>query len=161
MYRYVCYIQAVERGKTECPICIMPLHSQDSCLDFPGSDEPNQKHSDATHQTRQTTHGDEPSNKQDGALKPPRKRSSGSHGTRTKQPDIRRPSQRTIESTDKKHPESEGEAARGDTQTQRQTVLLSCTHVFHRVCLEAFEELALAQTKVCPVCRAGYQKRAL
>ena len=139
----------------------MPLHSQDSGLDFPVSDEdkPNQMHSDASHVTRQATHGDKPGDKQGGALKPARKQSSGA---RTKQPGITsRASKRTNESTDKELQETNIEAAQGDAQTPRRTVLLSCTHVFHRVCLEAFEELALAQTKVCPVCRAGYQKRTL
>lgn len=42
---------------------------------------------------------------------------------------------------------------------KRVTVLLSCTHVFHLCCLEAFEELSLGVQKICPVCRGGYQKR--
>ncbi|XP_071487840.1 RING finger protein 32-like [Diadema antillarum] len=44
---------------------------------------------------------------------------------------------------------------------QRKTVLLSCTHVFHLCCLQAFEELSLGEHKICPVCRSGYQKRVL
>ena len=44
---------------------------------------------------------------------------------------------------------------------KRETVLLSCTHVFHLTCLTAFEELSLIEKKVCPVCRSGYQKRTL
>lgn len=44
---------------------------------------------------------------------------------------------------------------------RRQTLLLSCTHVYHVRCLEAFEELSLSKHKVCPVCRSGYQKRTL
>lgn len=44
----------------------------------------------------------------------------------------------------------------------RQVALLSCSHVFHRACLEAFEEFSVGDRKfVCPVCRAIYQKKIL
>ncbi|XP_064594804.1 RING finger protein 32-like isoform X2 [Liolophura sinensis] len=44
----------------------------------------------------------------------------------------------------------------------RQVVLLSCSHVFHLTCLETFEELAVLEKKnVCPVCRTNYQKRTI
>ncbi|KAK2185902.1 hypothetical protein NP493_217g01016 [Ridgeia piscesae] len=44
----------------------------------------------------------------------------------------------------------------------RQMALLSCSHVFHRACLEAFEEFSVGDRKyVCPVCRAIYQKKIL
>jgi hypothetical protein len=45
----------------------------------------------------------------------------------------------------------------------REEVLLSCSHVFHDVCLVSFERFA-AQTGMhagCPLCRAPYEKLAL
>ena len=41
-------------------------------------------------------------------------------------------------------------------------VILSCSHVFHKTCLEAFEELAADSRRfVCPVCRSHYQKQVI
>ncbi|XP_039609554.1 RING finger protein 32 [Polypterus senegalus] len=41
----------------------------------------------------------------------------------------------------------------------RQIVLLSCTHVFHHKCLQAFEDFSEEQVPVCPLCRSSYQKK--
>ncbi|XP_044151067.1 RING finger protein 32 [Bufo gargarizans] len=41
----------------------------------------------------------------------------------------------------------------------RPTVLLSCSHVFHHACLQAFEEFSLGECLVCPLCRSPYQKK--
>ncbi|XP_044803048.2 RING finger protein 32 isoform X1 [Bubalus bubalis] len=46
----------------------------------------------------------------------------------------------------------------------RETVLLSCSHVFHRACLRALEEFSLGESApfhACPLCRCCYQKRIL
>ncbi|XP_050798229.1 RING finger protein 32 isoform X4 [Gopherus flavomarginatus] len=43
----------------------------------------------------------------------------------------------------------------------RQTVLLSCSHMFHQICLQAFEEFSLGERLVCPLCRSCYQKKIL
>ncbi|XP_073236816.1 RING finger protein 32-like [Porites lutea] len=43
----------------------------------------------------------------------------------------------------------------------RPTVLLSCSHVFHATCLDAFEEFSLDRKPVCPVCRSHYYKKLL
>ncbi|XP_072184362.1 RING finger protein 32 [Excalfactoria chinensis] len=43
----------------------------------------------------------------------------------------------------------------------RQIVLLSCSHLFHHTCLEAFEELSLGVPHICPLCRSYYQKKVL
>ncbi|XP_046847156.1 RING finger protein 32-like [Xenia sp. Carnegie-2017] len=43
----------------------------------------------------------------------------------------------------------------------RPIILLSCSHVFHKQCLEAFELLSLASLHVCPVCRSPYYKKEL
>nr|XP_020635380.1 RING finger protein 32 isoform X2 [Pogona vitticeps] len=42
-----------------------------------------------------------------------------------------------------------------------QTVLLSCSHMFHCACLQAFEEFSLGERPVCPLCRSCYQKKIL
>ncbi|KAL7976497.1 hypothetical protein Chor_008446, partial [Crotalus horridus] len=43
----------------------------------------------------------------------------------------------------------------------RQTVLLSCSHMFHSTCLQAFEEFSLGERPICPLCRSYYQKKIL
>ncbi|NWX88878.1 RNF32 protein, partial [Nothoprocta pentlandii] len=43
----------------------------------------------------------------------------------------------------------------------RQTVLLSCSHLFHHTCLQAFEEFSLGERHICPLCRSYYQKKIL
>lgn len=40
-------------------------------------------------------------------------------------------------------------------------VLLSCSHLFHSVCLETFEELNLDKINFCPECRSVYKKREI
>ncbi|XP_067108244.1 RING finger protein 32 [Osmerus mordax] len=41
---------------------------------------------------------------------------------------------------------------------RRRSVLLSCSHLFHQPCLEAFESFCLEETPTCPMCRSHYQK---
>ncbi|ETE72742.1 RING finger protein 32, partial [Ophiophagus hannah] len=43
----------------------------------------------------------------------------------------------------------------------RQTALLSCSHMFHSTCLQAFEEFSLRERPICPLCRSCYQKKIL
>lgn len=39
-------------------------------------------------------------------------------------------------------------------------VLLSCSHMFHRACLQAFEKFVKVSERVCPICRtSSYQKK--
>ncbi|KAM6413188.1 RING finger protein 32 [Pluvialis apricaria] len=47
------------------------------------------------------------------------------------------------------------------SQFSRQTVLLSCSHLFHHTCLQAFEEFSLGERHICPLCRSYYQKKIL
>ncbi|KAM8979899.1 RING finger protein 32 isoform 1-T2 [Sarcophilus harrisii] len=47
------------------------------------------------------------------------------------------------------------------TQHSRETVLLSCSHMFHHTCLLALEDFALGEIYTCPLCRSYYQKRIL
>ncbi len=41
------------------------------------------------------------------------------------------------------------------------SVILSCSHVFHKNCIEAFEEFNIYELLLCPLCRNPYQKRPL
>jgi hypothetical protein len=55
--------------------------------------------------------------------------------------------------------------------TQFHIALLSCTHVFHETCIEAFERFTAVQNDesmdtsttlcTCPVCRSAYTRRRL
>uniref|UniRef100_A0A8D2IKQ1 Ring finger protein 32 n=2 Tax=Varanus komodoensis TaxID=61221 RepID=A0A8D2IKQ1_VARKO len=49
----------------------------------------------------------------------------------------------------------------GRQPCSHQTVLLSCSHMFHTTCLQAFEEFSLGERPVCPLCRSCYQKKIL
>ncbi|KAM4705189.1 RING finger protein 32 [Rhinophrynus dorsalis] len=44
-------------------------------------------------------------------------------------------------------------------QSTRPVVLLSCSHVFHHSCLQAFEEFTVGESYICPLCRSDYQKK--
>ncbi|KAB0345274.1 hypothetical protein FD754_022200 [Muntiacus muntjak] len=55
-------------------------------------------------------------------------------------------------------------AAGGPAPALRETVLLSCSHMFHHACLRALEEFSLGESTpfhACPLCRSCYQKRVL
>ncbi|XP_024248874.1 RING finger protein 32 isoform X2 [Oncorhynchus tshawytscha] len=42
--------------------------------------------------------------------------------------------------------------------SNRRTVLLSCSHLFHQPCLEAFEAFCVEGRPTCPLCRSPYHK---
>lgn len=43
-----------------------------------------------------------------------------------------------------------------------QQLLLSCSHVFHKACLESFERFVRSKERCCPLCRkANYEKRSV
>uniref|UniRef100_A0A3Q3L8L2 Ring finger protein 32 n=1 Tax=Mastacembelus armatus TaxID=205130 RepID=A0A3Q3L8L2_9TELE len=44
---------------------------------------------------------------------------------------------------------------------RRPTMLLSCSHLFHQFCLEAFEAFAADSRPLCPLCRSVYHKKAI
>ncbi|XP_029002598.1 RING finger protein 32 isoform X2 [Betta splendens] len=48
-----------------------------------------------------------------------------------------------------------------DHPGHRPTVLLSCSHLFHQLCLEAFEAFTAASRPSCPLCRSVYHKRLI
>ncbi|XP_027129971.1 RING finger protein 32 isoform X3 [Larimichthys crocea] len=53
------------------------------------------------------------------------------------------------------------EAGTSSHHQHRQTVLLSCTHLFHQPCLEAFETFAIESRPSCPLCRSAYHKKII
>ncbi|XP_077480207.1 RING finger protein 32 [Stigmatopora argus] len=44
---------------------------------------------------------------------------------------------------------------------RRRSVLLSCSHLFHQVCLDAFESFAADRAPACPLCRSDYHKKVI
>lgn len=49
-------------------------------------------------------------------------------------------------------------------ESPRETVLLSCSHMFHHACLLALEEFSWGDSSplhTCPLCRSCYQKKIL
>ncbi|XP_063695052.1 RING finger protein 32-like [Bolinopsis microptera] len=58
---------------------------------------------------------------------------------------------------------------RGDTECpicigslrnrKRPTTLLSCSHIYHRTCIDMFENLTTETAPTCPVCRCDYVKK--
>ncbi|CAK6969303.1 RING finger protein 32 [Scomber scombrus] len=51
--------------------------------------------------------------------------------------------------------------AGGSKQQRRRTVLLSCSHLFHQLCLEAFEAFTVDSRPTCPLCRSVYHKKLI
>uniref|UniRef100_H2TPT8 Ring finger protein 32 n=1 Tax=Takifugu rubripes TaxID=31033 RepID=H2TPT8_TAKRU len=43
----------------------------------------------------------------------------------------------------------------------RRLVLLSCSHLFHQPCLEAFEAFSIQTRPPCPLCRSAYHKKRI
>ncbi|XP_024135930.1 RING finger protein 32 [Oryzias melastigma] len=43
----------------------------------------------------------------------------------------------------------------------RPTLLLSCSHLFHQLCLEAFEAFTAERRPTCPLCRSPYHKKLI
>ncbi|XP_056289961.1 RING finger protein 32 [Pseudoliparis swirei] len=46
-------------------------------------------------------------------------------------------------------------------QQRRRTALLSCSHLFHELCLEAFEAFSIQSRPSCPLCRSVYHKKLI
>ncbi|XP_068437572.1 RING finger protein 32 isoform X2 [Clinocottus analis] len=51
------------------------------------------------------------------------------------------------------------EAGASSHQQRRRTALLSCSHLFHQRCLEAFEAFSVESRPSCPLCRSVYHKK--
>ena len=51
---------------------------------------------------------------------------------------------------------------RDEFQSSKNSVLLSCSHIFHKKCLESFERFSLDSiAKTCPICRSTYVKKTI
>ncbi|KAF3836610.1 hypothetical protein F7725_029168 [Dissostichus mawsoni] len=57
-------------------------------------------------------------------------------------------SRRVFEQLKRKHP-----------ITAQTPVMLSCSHLFHQICLEAFESFSTESRPSCPLCRSVYCKK--
>ena len=56
--------------------------------------------------------------------------------------------------------ETSGQRGLDCFKSRRSCVLLSCSHVFHTTCLDAFEEYGVCEREnTCPLCRTCYQKK--
>ncbi|KAM9775522.1 RING finger protein 32 [Syngnathus typhle] len=44
---------------------------------------------------------------------------------------------------------------------RRRSVLLSCSHLFHQVCLDALEAFVAERSPACPLCRSTYRKKLI
>ncbi|XP_059182739.1 RING finger protein 32 isoform X2 [Centropristis striata] len=53
------------------------------------------------------------------------------------------------------------EAGTSSNQQHRCTVLLSCSHLFHQICLESFEAFSIESRPSCPLCRSVYHKKLI
>ncbi|XP_051266494.1 RING finger protein 32 [Dicentrarchus labrax] len=53
------------------------------------------------------------------------------------------------------------EAGTSSLRQHRRTVLLSCSHLFHQLCLEAFEAFTVESRPSCPLCRSAYHKKLI
>uniref|UniRef100_A0A665X5R1 Ring finger protein 32 n=1 Tax=Echeneis naucrates TaxID=173247 RepID=A0A665X5R1_ECHNA len=53
------------------------------------------------------------------------------------------------------------EAGGSDQHHRRHSVLLSCSHLFHQLCLEAFEAFSADRRPSCPLCRSVYHKKLI
>ncbi|KAK1885378.1 RING finger protein 32 [Dissostichus eleginoides] len=51
------------------------------------------------------------------------------------------------------------EAGSSSQSQRRHTVMLSCSHLFHQICLEAFESFSTENRPSCPLCRSVYCKK--
>ncbi|XP_034005527.1 RING finger protein 32 [Trematomus bernacchii] len=51
------------------------------------------------------------------------------------------------------------EAGSSSQSQRRHTVMLSCSHLFHQICLEAFESFSTESRPSCPLCRSVYCKK--
>jgi len=142
---FVCmfFFQAVQRGETDCPICLTSLVST-SYIQRP----------DKGDYSKQTN-----SNQSDSSKQPSRRAGNKKSLTSAKKGDPKN-RKSEIKPLDVELPDT-NQSCDTNHSACRQTVLLSCSHVFHETCLEMFEELNEEANKVCPVCRAKYQKKSM
>jgi hypothetical protein len=129
--------KAIERGDTDCPICLMRL---DISTDIWISTNPTLSQNAGKTALRTAAGGTQAS-----VLHPCCASSSlGSAAPQT-------------------HPSLAETTASGPTcENRRSVILLSCSHVFHATCLQALEEFTAGEGRnVCPVCRSHYRTKTI
>lgn len=131
----------MERGETDCPICLTPLESSSYIRKPDQCDTAANSIVAGTHQTRRT-------------VSKKMSKDNNNVGNQGSAKNNLRKEKSSPGSLDSEHTTKKRAAC-------RQTVLLSCSHVFHETCLEMFEELSVETSTVCPVCRSKYQKKIL
>ncbi|KAK3597060.1 hypothetical protein CHS0354_022064 [Potamilus streckersoni] len=147
-------LKAVTRGDSDCPICLTPLvlqsYIEKNSIDKERTNtkELNTKPRQNVSHTLTTTLAKHQSSAK---LRDKRKQTDSSSF---------QTSEHACENTNVN--QSAAESIESKETKNRQTVLVSCSHVFHATCLQMFEELNVGESKhTCPVCRSLYQKRII
>lgn len=141
-------LQAVERGNVECPICLSALERGDVTTRCENDDVSRSKKTPPSNTTSQIN------------------RKSQHMNYRTNKPNSRHFLASGAKDKSQYVPHRKTDSGSGDLNSNqllwKQKALLSCSHVFHQTCLQAFEDLAEGERRyTCPVCRAHYQKKIL
>ncbi|WAR05586.1 RNF32-like protein, partial [Mya arenaria] len=155
-------LKAVERANQDCPICLTALAT---CSDSETTGKDREPDENNTTQTKPTKDR-EPNLKNSRTQKfSANAQTKSLHSDKSVNHDKTRGTSKSKTDTNKRSNEEdkslETESAVRSIGKERQTVLLSCSHVFHAKCLEMFEELSLETRNTCPVCRALYEKKVL
>ena len=142
------------REVTDCPICIMPLHTSTR-------QDVDNDHEICT--TIATTIATTPTTtcslSADELFYAPHQPDAVEHSIYSKIP-----LSTTTTTTTSSSSSSSPQLLNGKDQVfwPKDAVLLSCSHVFHKKCLESFENFSLESTsKTCPICRSPYVKKTL
>ncbi|KAH9524462.1 hypothetical protein Btru_054652 [Bulinus truncatus] len=166
-------LKAVERGETDCPICLNELQLSVERCDKSNNIGGNHSTVEADNNSKSSgsfkLHKFQDRKSQDKKLLTELSRRAIPTGTdisflrntewRDDPKTNKVQSSTPVVSTDSM---SLGKTESGNSRTVRSTVLLSCSHVFHSTCLKTLEDLAMVDMKnTCPVCRAHYQKKIL
>ncbi|KAL3837484.1 hypothetical protein ACJMK2_022838 [Sinanodonta woodiana] len=147
-------LKAVKRGDSDCPICLTPLVLK-SYIEKSSIEKINVK---------QLNSGTKPRQNVPRTLKTTltKNQTSAKSQDKIKQTDSTafQTNEHVCDKTNLN--QSAAESTESRETRNRQTMLVSCSHVFHATCLHMFEELNVGESKhTCPVCRSVYQKRII
>lgn len=134
-------MQIAERGNVECPICLTQLDDLGIKTTSTSASTSNGNHSNASRQS---------------VTSAVRTATANRSSTQDKK-SVAKSKRAALTSTiwEQGAAASEGE----ETTRRRHKAVLSCCHIFHQTCLEAFEQLTIGERHYCcPVCRSHYQK---
>ncbi|XP_005094019.1 RING finger protein 32 [Aplysia californica] len=169
-------LKAVQRGETNCPICLTELYLTQSqpneYTENPSKDLNSKPHSVGHHATRRK-HEDrkllEKLNHDVIGSPQTQTGAAGSTDTINKTSSVsqvksKNEKMKKVFSTEVPELNESKSSESGCPQKKkiRSTALLSCTHVFHATCLQTLEDIAMLEMRnTCPVCRAHYQKKII